>query len=80
MAWLARIDARATHWPRPFRWSYRALRWYLILSGLYLLTALGIQEISEQRVGLGTGFLTMIVFSAIHATLARCRPRTDRRE
>ena len=33
MAWLARLDARARLWPRPLRWCYVGLKWYLVLVG-----------------------------------------------
>lgn len=37
MPWLARLDARASHWPAPVRWSYLGLKWYLIVLGGGLL-------------------------------------------
>lgn len=47
MAWLAKLDARVQRWPRPARWTYLAVRWYLIAAGaivltLYLLQRLGV--------------------------------------
>lgn len=37
MAWLARLDARATRWPLPLRWGYLSLKWYLIVLGAGLV-------------------------------------------
>lgn len=37
MAWLARLDARAQSWPRPIRYSYVALKWYLVIMGGFAL-------------------------------------------
>lgn len=40
MAWLARMDARASHWPRVLFWGYLFVKWYLIGAvGLSLLYA-----------------------------------------
>ena len=36
MAWLARMDARARHWPRPARWAYLGAKFYLLAAGAFL--------------------------------------------
>ena len=37
MAWLARLDARASRWPSPVFWGYTALKWYLVVLGAWVL-------------------------------------------
>jgi hypothetical protein len=37
LAWLAKLDARASKWPKPLSWSYFALKWYLVFVGAYAL-------------------------------------------
>lgn len=65
MAWLAKLDTRAARWPRPVRWSYLSLKWYLIIGGAIGLCGLAVEEIRERRVGLGTGMVVALVFAAI---------------
>ena len=45
MAWLARLDARAQAWPRPLRWCYVGLKWYLVIMGGFALAMTYLQRI-----------------------------------
>lgn len=65
MAWLARLDARAARLPRPLHWSYLALKWYLVILGLVISVGLCRQELSEKRVGLGSGICVTLLFAGI---------------
>jgi hypothetical protein len=38
MSWIAKLDAKAEHWPALGRWAYRGAKWYLILAGAFLIT------------------------------------------
>jgi hypothetical protein len=33
MAWLAKMDAKATCWPAPAHWGYVAFKWFLVILG-----------------------------------------------
>lgn len=44
MAWLARWDARAETWPRPVRWLYLGVKWYLVAAGAIVLTVVWLQR------------------------------------
>jgi hypothetical protein len=79
MAWLSKLDARARHWPKPLHWSYLALKWYLVIGGAVILTMQGVTELGERRVGIGTGFLTLIAFTAISHAPEYWRRLTSRR-
>ena len=37
MSWIARLDDRAKHWPKPWNWLYVGLKWYLVLMGGFAL-------------------------------------------
>lgn len=73
MAWLARLDARARKWPAAVRWAYLGFRWLLILLGVYGVIGLAFMEISEGRVGLGTGVLVAVTFGVIKGVLMASR-------
>jgi hypothetical protein len=47
MAWLDRLDKKAASWPTPARWSYVALKWYLIALGAFALI-----RVSLDRTGI----------------------------
>lgn len=74
MPWLARLDATARTWPKPALWAYLGLRWYLILGGIVIVIGLAATEISEQRVGLGTGVCVAVLFGIIKGVLTARRP------
>jgi hypothetical protein len=69
MAWLARLDARAAKWPRPLRWPYVTLKWFLAAMGLYMLIGMAFQERAEGRLGIGLGFVTMIILATVKGVL-----------
>jgi hypothetical protein len=80
MAWLAVLDVRAARWPRVLRWPYLALRWFLLLIGIYLGFGLAFVELSEGRVGLGTGLALAMITAAIASLVdLRDRRRTSER-
>jgi hypothetical protein len=37
VAWLAKLDARASKWPKPAHWAYLAVKWYLAAVGAFAL-------------------------------------------
>lgn len=65
MAWLARLDARARRAPRPLRWAYWGLKWYLVALGTYGAVGLAIMELRERRAGLGLGLTLALVLAGI---------------
>lgn len=65
MAWLARLDARTARWPWPFRGPYLAVRWFLLLMGIYMGFGLAIVELSEKRVGLGLGLSMAMIYAVV---------------
>ena len=44
MTWLAKLETRATRWPRPVRWSFFALKWYLVMIGVIGVCGLAIER------------------------------------
>jgi hypothetical protein len=69
MAWLAKLDTRARHWPKPLHWSYLALKWYLAFVGVVISIGLARQELAQHRVGLGLGLCAAIVFAGIKGVI-----------
>lgn len=65
MSWLAKLDARAARSWRPVRWSYRALKWFFIVMGVYLVVGMAFMEIREGRIGIGTGTVVAVLFGVI---------------
>jgi hypothetical protein len=45
MAWLANLDTRAKHWPKPARWAYVGFKWYLIALGGFMVIRLWLDRI-----------------------------------
>ena len=45
MAWLARLDARATYWPDVAQWGYTAVKAYLIVAGAIILSRVVLDRI-----------------------------------
>lgn len=37
MPWLAKLDAKVEKWPKPARWLYVGLKWYLVIMGAFAL-------------------------------------------
>ena len=80
MAWLARLDAKASHWSRPVRWSYLSLKWYLVGSGALCLIWLGVENIRDRTVGIGLAFLVYLAYhipGAVKRARAWLRHLTD---
>lgn len=78
MAWLANLDARARRWPKPLHWTYAATKWLMVALGVYGALGLAYIEVSEGRVGLGTGIASVIVLATIKGiALARSRRPGD---
>jgi hypothetical protein len=76
MSWLARLDARSNEWPAAARWPYLSLKWLLIAMGTYLIVGLAFVELSEKRVGLGTGVVVTVLLGTIKGvTMAAKRHR-----
>ena len=69
MSWLTTLDAKSHHWPAAARWPYRALKWSLLLVGIYLALGLAYIERHEHRFGLGTGICVMLLLALIKAAV-----------
>jgi hypothetical protein len=65
VAWLAKLDVRSRTWRTPIRWSYLALKWYLVTMGGFSAVMLAYQEWTEGRVALGTGIVVAIVVTLV---------------
>ena len=45
MAWLERLDARASKWPAPAQWLYTAIKAYLIIGGAIILVRVYLDKV-----------------------------------
>lgn len=75
MSWLAAIDRRALHWPRPARVAYAAGRWFLIAVGVYLALALAYTELQTGRPALGAGIAVACLLATVKGVLMAARRR-----
>ena len=55
VAWLERLDRRSRSWPTPVRCAYLCVKWYLVVTAVFACAMLAREELSEDRVALGTG-------------------------
>ena len=62
--WLTRLDGYARSKSRPVRWGYLFFKWNLVAMGAWACIAMCYREITEGRVGLGTG---VVVFGFVPA-------------
>jgi len=69
MSWLARLDARARHWPQTAQLAYTGTKWLLIALGVFLAFGLAFRELQERRVGLGTGIAVAVTLGVIKGVL-----------
>lgn len=60
-------------WPRPFRWVFLALTGLLAATGGLAAAGLARTELSEHRVGLGTGIVTAALFAAVKGVFTAWR-------
>lgn len=43
--WITSLDRASRRWPRPARWLYLALKWYLVALGAFALVRLWLDRI-----------------------------------
>lgn len=69
MSWLAQLDAKTATRSVLIRWPYHAIKWTLIAVGVYLAIGSACVELSEKRVGIGSGIVVTAVFATIKGLL-----------
>lgn len=48
MSWIATLDAKAKHWPKPVSATYTGLKWLLIALGAWVAGGLLLQRLNPQ--------------------------------
>lgn len=69
MSWLAHLDAKAASRSVLIRWPYRVLKWSLIAVGAYLAIGSAWVELSEKRVGIGSGIVVTVILATVKGLL-----------